>query len=257
MNAPYDFVIAPYNDIAGTNKLLRTLSEDSLAAILVEPMQVSGGCIPGDIAFLRHLRDLATANKALLIFDEIMTSRLDYGGLQATLGIKPDITTVGKWAGGGMSFGAFGSRREIMEWFDPRHGKLSHAGTFNNNIMTMAAGVAGSKVMSRERLSRLNELGSGLMKDIDVMIRDRLSVDGSQHEAKMFVIGRGSLFAIRFRGPESVALRELFYHHLLDKGIFIASRGFLALTVEITDEHCARLLRAVEGFIDKYRLALI
>lgn len=190
MNAPYDFIIAPYNNIEGTNKLLEALPKDSLAAILVEPMQVSGGCIPGDATFLQHLRDLATANEALLIVDEIMTSRLDYGGLQVTLGIKPDITTIGKWAGRGMSFGAFVARREIMEWFDPRHGKLSHAGTFNNNIMTMAAGVAGSNFMSKEsnfmskeRLSKLNEFGSRLRRDINVTIVERLTANGS-HEAK-------------------------------------------------------------------------
>ncbi|KIW92890.1 uncharacterized protein Z519_06739 [Cladophialophora bantiana CBS 173.52] len=144
MNAPYDFAIAPYNDIAGTDSLINALAPNSLAARLVEPMQVSGGRIPGTVYFLRHLRELATTEKELLIFDEIMTSRLDYGGLQVALRIRPDITTIGKWTGGGMSFGAFGAREEIMEWFDPRSEKLAHAGTFNNNIVTMAAGVAGN-----------------------------------------------------------------------------------------------------------------
>ena len=100
MNSQHDFVLAPYNDIAGTNAVISTLPPDSLAAIIVEPMQVSGGCIPGTRDFLQHLRKVATELKALLIFDEIMTSRLDYGGLQVKLDIKPDITTIGKWAGG-------------------------------------------------------------------------------------------------------------------------------------------------------------
>lgn len=258
MNAPYEFVIAPYNDIAGTDSLVKALPPNSLAAILVEPMQVSGGCIPGTVDFLRHLRELATTEKALLIFDEIMTSRLDYGGLQVTLGIKPDITTIGKWAGGGMSFGAFGARREIMEWFDPRSGKLAHAGTFNNNIITMAAGVAGNAIMTKERLTDLNALGTNLMAAIAKTIEAGLPVpNGSKTQRKIFIIGRGSLFAIRFIGADSVTLRELFYHHLLANGIFIASRGFLALTLEITEAHCARLLQVVGEFIAKYRSVLL
>ncbi|KIW64353.1 hypothetical protein PV04_09295 [Phialophora macrospora] len=254
MNVPYDFVVAPYNDIAGTDSLVEALPPDSLAAILVEPMQVSGGCIPGTDEFLRHLREVATREKALLIFDEIMTSRLDFGGLQVTLGIKPDMTTIGKWAGGGMSFGAFGARREIMEWFDPRRAKLAHAGTFNNDIITMAAGVAGGALLTQERLAELNALGSNLMAAIAKTIQAALS---KTQPPKMFVTGRGSLFAIRFSGPESAILRELFYHHLLANGIFIASRGFLALTLENTQAHCTRLLRAVEEFIAKYGSALI
>ncbi|KIV80429.1 hypothetical protein PV11_07927 [Exophiala sideris] len=258
MNAPYEFIIAPYNDIAGTDSLVNELPPDSLAAILVEPMQVSGGCIPGTVDFLRHLRELATTEKALLIFDEIMTARLDCGGLQVTLGIKPDITTIGKWAGGGMSFGAFGGRREIMEWFDPRSGKLAHAGTFNNNIITMAAGVAGNAIMTEERLTDLNALGSNLMAAIAKTIETRLSVsNASKTQPKMFVTGRGSLFAIRFRGPEGEILRELFYHHLLTNGIFIASRGFLALTLENTEAHCTRLLGVIEDFIAKHESALL
>jgi glutamate-1-semialdehyde 2,1-aminomutase len=262
MNAPYEFIVAPYNDIVGTDSLVAALPPDSLAAILVEPMQVSGGCIPGTVDFLRHLREVATAEKALLIFDEIMTSRLDYGGLQVPLGIKPDITTIGKWAGGGMSFGAFGARREIMEWFDPRREKLAHAGTFNNNIITMAAGVAGNDIMTEERLAELNALGSNLMAAIAKTIDAGLSPllpNGceTQQPKKIFVTGRGSLFAIRFSGPESGILRELFYHHLLTHGIFIASRGFLALTLEITEAHCTRLLQVIEDFVAKYGPALL
>ena len=79
-----------------------------------------------------------------MIFDEVMTSRLSPGGLQDKPGVIPDMTTLGKYIGGGMSFGAFGGRRDIMELFDPtKPDHLPHAGTFNNNVLTMAAGVGG------------------------------------------------------------------------------------------------------------------
>ena len=80
----------------------------------------------------------------MLIFDEVMTSRLSPGGLQEALGIIPDMTTLGKYIGGGMSFGAFGGRADLMGRYDPRRpDALPHAGTFNNNILTMSAGLAG------------------------------------------------------------------------------------------------------------------
>ena len=115
---PHEFVVGVYNDRDGATALIRRHAAD-LAAVLVEPVLGSGGCIPGDPEFLATLRAGATAAGALLIFDEVMTSRLSPGGRQQDLGIRPDLTTIGKYVGGGMSFGAFGGRREVMERFDP------------------------------------------------------------------------------------------------------------------------------------------
>ena len=85
----------------------------------------------------------------VLVFDEVMTSRLSAGGLQAALGIVPDLTVFGKYVGGGMTFGAFGGRTDIMERFDlTREGAFSHFGTYNNNVLSMAAGLAGLRVTS-------------------------------------------------------------------------------------------------------------
>ena len=143
VNAPYDVLLAEYNDAAGACALVREHA-GSLACVLVEPMLGSGGCIPGDPAFLSALREATRQAGALLIFDEVMTSRTGPGGLQERLGIWPDLTTLGKYIGGGASFGAFGGRADVMELFDPaRPGALPHAGTFNNNVVSMAAGHAG------------------------------------------------------------------------------------------------------------------
>jgi glutamate-1-semialdehyde 2,1-aminomutase len=80
---------------------------------------LGGGCIPGGAAFLAMLREECTARDIVLIFDEVMTSRLSPSGLQGLLGIQPDMTTFGKYLGAGNSFGAFGGRRDLMERFDP------------------------------------------------------------------------------------------------------------------------------------------
>lgn len=114
VRAPFDFVIAPYNDINGVKALLEPVKGD-VGAIIVEPMLGAGGCVPAEPEFLRALREYATQIGAVLIFDEVQTSRLGPGGRQAILGITPDMTTMGKFFGGGFAFGAFGGKREIME----------------------------------------------------------------------------------------------------------------------------------------------
>ena len=93
-----------------------------------------------------------------------MTSRLSPGGLQEALGIIPDMTTLGKYIGGGMSFGAFGGRADLMGRYDPRRpDALPHAGTFNNNILTMSAGLAGmTEIFTPEAARELSALGEDL-----------------------------------------------------------------------------------------------
>ncbi len=106
VNAPYDILMADYNDAGSALAVIG----DATAGVLVEPMMGSSGCIPGDRDFLVALREATERAGALLIFDEVMTSRTGAGGLQGRLGITPDLTTLGKYLGGGASFGAFGGR---------------------------------------------------------------------------------------------------------------------------------------------------
>ena len=253
LNVPVDFVVGTYNDIAGTQALVQKHSSE-LGAILVEPMLGAGGCIPASAEFLQTLRDEATRIKAVLIFDEVMTSRLSLGGRQLQLGITPDMTALGKYFGGGSSFGAFGGRADIMAMFDPRRpGHLAHSGTFNNNILSMAAGVAGlSKVLSAEVIADLNARGDRL--------RDRLNELCQSKSAAMQFRGLGSLFAMHpttreIRSHADLAgvnpvERELFYYVLLERGIYIARRGMFSLMLPITVAHCDRLVEVVCDFLE-------
>ena len=163
VNVPHDYLYATYNDAAAVDALFDAHGTE-IAAVLVEPMQGSSGCIVGEPAFLQRLRERSAAAGALLIFDEVMTSRLAPGGRQSQLGITPDLTTLGKYIGGGMSFGAFGGRRDVMAQFDPRTpGALTHAGTFNNNVLTMSAGAAGlGSVYTDEAALTLNARGDAI-----------------------------------------------------------------------------------------------
>ncbi len=141
---------------------LAEVIDDRVAAVLVEPMMGSAGCIPATPAFLTALRSACDAAGALLIFDEVMTSRMSAGGVQARTGVIPDLTTLGKYLAGGMTFGAFGGRADVMAAFDPpAGGTLTHGGTFNNNVVTMAAGAAG-ELLSSDALDALFERGEAL-----------------------------------------------------------------------------------------------
>ncbi len=250
INVPHRWVVGRYNDCAGARTLIRRHADD-LAAILVEPMLGSGGCIPAEPAFLQTLRDGADQAGAVLIFDEVMTSRMSAGGQQARLGITPDMTTLGKYIGGGMSFGAFGGRRDIMERYDPRRADaLPHAGTFNNNVLTMAAGLAGLTVLfTPEVADRLFAEGEAL--------RARLNriADGRA----MQWTGMGSMMTVHFRrgaitNPADAAggdqgLRELFFHDMLQAGFYLARRGMAALSLEIAEADRGAFCAAVEDFV--------
>lgn len=178
-NLPHEWVIGTYNDIEKTRALLSSLPPDSLAAILVEPMLGSAGAFPASLPFLQFLRSYASSHGALLILDEVMTSRLSYRGLGHKLGIQPDLMTVAKWLGGGMGFGAFGGRKDIMAMYDPtKNGGIAHPGTFNNNVMSMAAGCAGIKIMDEGTTDRLNELGELLKGKIERVIEEGLDGKG-------------------------------------------------------------------------------
>jgi len=253
VNAPYEFLVAEYNDIAGTRALVAP-HRDNLAAILVEPMLGGSGCIPATRDFLAELRALASETGAILIFDEVMTSRLAPGGLQEAHSILPDMTTLGKYVGGGMSFGAFGGKAALMEWFDPRKkGGFQHAGTFNNNVLTMNAGHVGlTEVYTPERARALNAFGEDL--------RERLNAVARRRGLAMQFTGLGSMIGVHMTdrpicceadaAQGHAGLLDLFYFDLLARGVWIAKRGMMALSIALDEADATKLVAAVEEFTE-------
>jgi glutamate-1-semialdehyde 2,1-aminomutase len=248
VNAPYPVLIAEYNYTAGAGALIGQHA-DSIACVLVEPMQGSSGCIPGDPEFLSALREATSQAGALLIFDEVMTSRTDGGGLQGRLGIRPDLTTLGKYIGGGASFGAFGGRADVMELFDPtRPGALPHAGTFNNNVLSMAAGHAGlTKVYTPGVAEQHTARGD--------RVRDDLNAKFAAVGAPFQATGVGSILAIHPTtrpirsisdlGDADPRLLELLFLDLLDRGYYLAARGYMALSLALTQSQLDGFVAAV------------
>src|SRR5215471_7401208 len=251
LNAPFDYLLGRYNDLPAVEELVRPHRAE-LAAILVEPMQGTTGCIPAERSFLGGLRALASETGALLIFDEVMTSRLAPGGLQEAHGILPDLTTLGKYVGGGMSFGAFGGRADLMERFDPRRpDAFQHAGTFNNNVLTMSAGLTGlTELYTPERARALNVFGDRL--------RQRLNGVVGRHGLAMQFTGIGSMLSVHMtdrpiRSQEdaeqgNAALRDLFWFDLTARGIWFAKRGMFALSIALEEADGDQFAEAVEEF---------
>jgi glutamate-1-semialdehyde 2,1-aminomutase len=252
-NAPYDVVILGYNDLEAAAQALHA---EPYACVLVEPMLGSAGCIPGERGFLETLRAATRATGALLVFDEVMTSRTGRSGLQGRLGITPDLTTLGKYVGGGLSSGAFGGSAAVMDLFDPaRPDSLGHAGTFNNNVASMVAGLAGlTQLFTAEVAEQHTARGDRLRADLDAVFRET--------GAPMCVTGVGSLLNVHattvdVRRPEDLAtadsrLLELLFLGLLEEGYYVAPRGYLALSLAVTDEQLAGFVDAVRRVVSRF-----
>jgi glutamate-1-semialdehyde 2,1-aminomutase len=131
----------PYNDV-GAIELAFERFKNQIACVIVEPVVGNMGCVPPAPGYLEALRAITARDKALLIFDEVMTGfRLAFGGAQEVYGIKPDLTTMGKIIGGGLPVGAYGGPSEIMDLVAPL-GPVYQAGTLSGNPLAMAAGYA-------------------------------------------------------------------------------------------------------------------
>ncbi|KAJ4415073.1 hypothetical protein N0V85_002879 [Neurospora sp. IMI 360204] len=251
-----DFVVVQrYGDEEAAVEAERVIEETAkggdLAAVLVEGMQGAGGCLPGSKEFLLAVQEAAKRASALFILDEVKTSRLVPNGLGQELGLSPDLVTLGKYLGGGFSFGAFGGRKEIMDSvYDPRvKGSLAHSGTFNNNTMTMCAGHAGLKeVFTEEVCVEFNKVGDDL--------RERLN-DVAKGTRLRFT-GRGSLIGLHFRedgtleSQERADLRDLFWFEMLERGFWITRNGSIAMILDTPKEELDRFVDAVSRFLESY-----
>lgn len=132
-------ITCPYNDISAFIEIFNSVKDD-LAAVIVEPIAGNMGFVPGTEEFLQTLRSYTESNNSLLIFDEVMSGfRVSLGGAQEIFNIKPDITALGKVIGGGLPVGAFGGKKEIMDFLAPE-GPVYQAGTLSGNPLAMAAG---------------------------------------------------------------------------------------------------------------------
>ncbi len=245
INAPFRYSRIRLNDAEAARAAIRAAG-DRLAAVILEPMLGAGGGFSATPDYMAVLREETRAVGALLIVDEVMTSRLAPGGLHRALGVEVDLMTLGKYLGGGMSFGAFGGRADIMERFDPRlPDAWGHAGTFNNNVATMAGGHAAlTRVLTEEALADLNARGDRL--------RTRINALAGELDVPVIATGHGSILVTHFSATPASApheltpvpdgLRTITHLGLIDRGFYSARRGFIALSLPLTE-------RDIDGFV--------
>jgi glutamate-1-semialdehyde 2,1-aminomutase len=244
-----DTIVCRFNDLDGAAGAVAQYGE-GLACILVEPVAGNMGVVPPVPGFLDGLRKLCDAAGALLVFDEVITGfRVARGGAQERFGVAPDLTVLGKIAGGGLPLAAFGGRGELMERLAPA-GNVYQAGTLSGNPLATAAGLS---VLRRLR---------------DVSVYDELERRGARLERGLREASNGEATVQRvgamltlFLSQQSVANFDdasrcdaerygALFRHLLERGIYVAPSQFEAMFLSLAhgDEEIDRTIAAVGDF---------
>jgi len=246
-----DTLLANYNDVENVKALFEA-NKNEIAAIIIEPVAGNMGCIPPKKGFLEGLRELCTANGALLIFDEVMTGfRLAKGGVQELFNIKADIVCFGKVIGGGLPVGAFAARNEIMNYLAPL-GPVYQAGTLSGNPLAMAAGLTMLKTLDNdaEIFKRLEDKTAYLEKGIAKALSD----NGVIHTINRV----GSMISVHFDANPVVDFAtskngdnetfKKFFHGLLKEGVYIAPSAYETwfITDALTYEDLDFTIRAID-----------
>lgn len=238
----------PYNDLDSARVAFQKFGHD-IAGVIVEPVAGNMGVVPPEPGFLEGLRRLTHHYGSLLIFDEVMTGfRVDYHSAQGRYGVDPDLTTLGKVIGGGMPVGAYGGRREIMEWVAPE-GPVYQAGTLSGNPLAMAAGYATLSEMGKpgayeqleERAARLTE---GMAQNAEEA--------GIPHHINRV----GSMICLFFTGEKVTSFEQAqtadterfarYFRNMMEQGISIAPSQFEGMFVSTahSEEDIDRTLEA-------------
>lgn len=249
-----EVIILPFNDPLAAIALLDQHAED-LACVLIDPMPHRVGVIPASHEFVNALRKWTTAHRALLVFDEVITFRSEYGGAQQWYSVKPDLTALGKIIGGGFPVGAIAGRAEVMDVFNPLLERVlfPHSGTFSANPITMVAGLAAMKAYDRDTVAHLNKLGAEARWQITSAI-----CETGVHAC---VTGAGSMFRIHFKPepprnyreayatPEEAKCLRTLLDHLFANDVMLISTGTGTLSTPMTHNEIDWLCAALKtGF---------
>ena len=253
-----DVVIIPFND---TTRALEILNrhKGELASILLDLLPHRIGVIPANDAFVRALRKRASENGTLLIIDEVITYRTNYGGAQGSYDVVPDLTALGKMIGGGFPVGAIAGRADIMDVMNPLNGPalFPHYGTFSANPVTMTAGRVAMEMFDNEAVESLN-----LMADVARrMIVEAIKIA----DVPACVTGRGSMFRIHLKevaptnyreayvGPEEQKRISALLNHLFDNGLLMIETCSGLLSTAMTPKEIGQMADIVLGGLRKIK----
>lgn len=198
-----DVVVIPFND---PERAIAILDEhkDTIAGVLLDLLPHRIGVIPASKDFVEALRTWTKENKAVLIFDEVITFRTNYSGAQQPYLVQPDLTALGKMIGGGFPVGAITGRAEVLEVMNPLNGpaRFPHYGTFSANPATMTAGSIAMSLFDQEAVLRLNALAD--------KARDGIAEAIKVADVPACVTGRGSMFRIHLKASPPTTYRNAF-----------------------------------------------
>ncbi|MCT8573752.1 glutamate-1-semialdehyde 2,1-aminomutase [Glaesserella parasuis] len=232
---PEDFakhtLTCEYNNLASVKQAFEQYPND-IACLIIEPVAGNMNCIPPKEGFLQGLRELCTQYGAVFIIDEVMTGfRVALGGAQSYYGVTPDLTTLGKIIGGGMPVGAFGGKKEIMEFIAPT-GPVYQAGTLSGNPIAMSAGLA--------CLTELSKAGNErLLAEKTKTLAEGFKALADKHGIPMTVQYAGGMFGLFFTEQAKIESYQdvmkcdvkafnTFFHKMLEKGVYLAPSAFEA-----------------------------
>jgi glutamate-1-semialdehyde 2,1-aminomutase len=247
-------VVIPFNDGAGAARVIEA-ERERLAAVLVEPILGSAGMIPAERDYLETLREVTRRLGILLVFDEVVSFRVAYGGAEEHFGMVPDLTFLGKLIGGGFPLGAFGGRRDVMALFDPGGGrpKLPHPGSLNANPISLVAGIATLELLTRDAIDAINRRGESL--------RGRMREVFAEAGIAAEITGLGSLFGIHltrhrvrdFRDTleADAALRHRIFLGLFNEGVLIDPRGVGTISTALGEAELDRFIEALRAVLGR------
>jgi glutamate-1-semialdehyde 2,1-aminomutase len=226
-----DTLLARYNDLAHVESLVEA-NPGEVACIILEPLAGNMGCVLPEPGFLEGLRALCDKHDIILIFDEVMTGfRVARGGVQERFGVTPDLTTLGKIIGGGLPVGAYGGRKEIMDFVSPT-GPVYQAGTLSGNPLAMRAGFTVLKKIAEtpDLYDRLESYGAALEEGMRKNMED-LGLDYYMTR----VGSMGCLFfnedrVVDFDTAQQCDLKRYgrYFHAMLDEGVYLAPSQYEA-----------------------------
>jgi len=198
-----DVIIFPFNDIDRTIALLDKHASE-IACVMIDPVPHRVGLLPASNEFVEAIYQWTRKNGALLVFDEVVTFRANYGGAQQKYSVSPDLTALGKIIGGGFPVGAFAGRSDVMQVLDPRQASLPfpHSGTFSANPITMTAGYTAMKLFDQEAVLKLNTLTAKAISQIEEAAR--------LADVPVSITGAGSMFRMHLRPTPPTTYRDAY-----------------------------------------------
>jgi glutamate-1-semialdehyde 2,1-aminomutase len=246
-----DTLLAPYNDLEAIEKLVAA-NKGEIAALILEPVPGNMGLVLPKEGYLQGLRNICTREGIVLIFDEVMTGfRLAKGGAQELFGVIPDMTTLGKIIGGGLPVGAYGGKKEIMEFVSPA-GPVYQAGTLSGNPIAMAAGLTMLKHLNQnpEVYTTINNIGDKLVNGFRSSL-DKLGLNYTINHL-------GSMYSLFFTDQEVFDFESAkksdtvrfgkYFQGMLKRGIYLAPSQYesLFLSTALSDELIEKVIKANE-----------